>query len=89
MPSAAAAQAVAEMVEAPRQLLMSNSADLIKHIMWPPRCAACTVVYVDHGILQHCLRTSPSISDGFSRLGRWHVASVKAAKHREAAVLAS
>ena len=54
--------------------------------MWPPRCA---VGCVGDGILQHCLRTSSSISDAFSCLRRWHVVMLEAVKHQEPAVPAS
>ena len=83
MPSGAAAQAVAEVVEALRKLFISALSGPHKayHVT-----TACAVGCFGDGILQQCLRTSSSISDAFSRLGRRHVVMIEAVKHREAAM---
>ena len=81
MPSGTAAQAVAEVVEALCQLFISALSR--PHKAYHVTTAVCSgVVWRWHlQILQQCLRTSSSISDAFSRLERWHVVVLEAAKH--------
>ena len=83
MPSGTAAQAVAEVVEALCHLFISALSR--PHKAYHVTTAVCSGCSGD-GILQQCLRTSSSISDALSRLERWHVVVLEAAKHREAAV---